>query len=55
MRARSHLAAPRLCLPQVAAKQAEGFAVVDFKCGTEREGGTRNLFYHVLLRRPGTS
>lgn len=39
----------------VAAKQAEGFAVVDFKCGTEREGGTRNLFYHVLLRRPGTS
>ncbi|KAL4448314.1 hypothetical protein ABPG75_005533 [Micractinium tetrahymenae] len=39
----------------VAGKQAEGYSVVDFKCGTEREGGMRNLFYHVLLRKPGAA
>lgn len=47
-------AAATVCALQVSAKQAEGFAVVDFKCGTEREGATRNLYYHVLLRKPGT-
>lgn len=37
------------------AKQAGGFTVVSFKCGTEREGECRNLHYHVLLRKPGTA
>jgi hypothetical protein len=35
----------------LAARQAEGYAVVSYECGTEREGGRRNLHYHVLLRR----
>jgi hypothetical protein len=38
---------------QVQAKQAAGFAIADYQCGTEREGGQRNLYYHVLLRRAG--
>ena len=35
----------------VRAKQLEGFAVVEFKSGAEREAGLRNLYYHVLLRK----
>lgn len=35
----------------VQAKQVEGFAVVEFKCGSERESDWRNLHYHVLLRK----
>lgn len=49
--------APSSCTPpippsQISAKQAQGFAVADVTSGTEREGGMRNLFYHVLLRTP---
>jgi hypothetical protein len=33
------------------ARQADGFALVSTKCGTEREGANRNLFYHVLFRK----
>lgn len=36
-------------LPQLAAKQGEGFSVADVRCGTERDGPRRNLHYHVLL------
>jgi len=43
---------PRSSLPQLAAKQSEGFAVMECSCGTEREGQLRNLYYHVLLRKP---
>lgn len=39
------------CCPQIQGKQAEGFSVVDFKCGTERDGQLRNLHYHVLLQK----
>lgn len=35
----------------LAARQAEGFAVVSCECGTERQASLRNLHYHVLLRR----
>jgi hypothetical protein len=36
----------------LAARQADGYAVVSTECGAEREGSRRNLHYHVLLRRP---
>lgn len=36
----------------VQARQADGYAVADCTCGSEREGPLRNLTYHVLLRRP---
>lgn len=35
----------------VQARQASGFVIADYQCGTEREGGHRNLYYHVLLRK----
>jgi hypothetical protein len=38
----------------VGAKAAAGYAVVKRDCGTEREGGERNLYYHILLARPAS-
>lgn len=32
-------------------RMEEGFTVVQQDCGTEREGGLRNLHYHVLLKK----
>lgn len=38
---------------QLQAKSAEGFTVVvKRKCGTERDGGSRNLFYQLMLKKP---
>lgn len=43
--------AGHLVLPQLQARQADGYTIVKQECGAEREGGLRNLFYHVVLRK----
>ena len=41
---------PRL---QLAERQAQGLSVVECRSGAEREGGQRNLYYHVVLSGSG--